>query len=313
MSASPTPAESVAASVVTADELAVVADVTCSLGEGPTWDPRAGLLRWVDIDRGHLWEATVDRDGVGTPRLALDCGPTLGAAVHADDGGLLLARTQHLEHRDKTGAIVGTVRLVPGGVLSRLNDGACDPAGRYLVGSLARDGRTGAERLWRVEHDGTVTVLDDDLTLSNGLGWSPDGTVMYQVDTVPGTVYARDYDVASGEVGPRRVLVEIRDGAPDGLTVDARGDLWVAVWGAAQIRRHSPDGRLMQVVQTGAPLTTSCAFVGPDLDLLVITTAGKAEDGVTQTRRGGTLLALRPGVAGHSTTPWRAVPLATSG
>jgi sugar lactone lactonase YvrE len=310
---SPTSAEPAGTTVVTADGVTIAAHEPCSLGEGPTWDPRAGVVRWVDIDRGHLWEASVDGDHVGAPRLAVDCGPTLGAAVHTEDGGFLLARTHHLEHRDATGETVGSVRLIAEGLGSRLNDGACDPAGRYLVGSLAQDGRTGAERLWRLEHDGTVTVLDDDLTLSNGLGWSPDGTVMYQVDTVPGTLYARDYDVDGGIVGPRRVLVEIRDGSPDGLTVDTDGHVWVAIWGAGEVRRYSPTGRLVQVVRTGAPLTTSCAFVGHDLDLLVVTTAGKHEDGVTQTERGGRLLTLRPGASGRATTPWRPVPFATHG
>jgi sugar lactone lactonase YvrE len=290
---------------VGSDALTVVAGVRCTLGEGPTWDLQGGVVRWVDVDRGHLWEATFDGGELGAPRLAVECGATLGAAVHAEDGGLLLARTRHLEHRDAAGTTLGSVRLVAEGVASRLNDGACDPAGRYLVGSLAQDGRTGGERLWRLEHDGTVIVVDDDLTLSNGLGWSPDGSSMYQVDTVPGTLYVRDYDVGSGTVGPRRALVEIRDASPDGLTVDAEGNVWVAIWGAGELRCFSPAGRLLQVVQTGAPLTTSCAFAGPDLDVLVVTTAGKAEDGVRQTDRGGALLALRPGVVGRATTAWK--------
>jgi sugar lactone lactonase YvrE len=295
--------------VVPATAFTVVAEARCSLGEGPTWDDARGVVRWVDIDHGHLWEAPLTGDHLGPARIVVDCGAYLGAAVHAEDGGLLLARTGHLEHRDASGTTVGCAALIPDGVASRLNDGACDPAGRYLVGSLAQDGRTGAERLWRLEHDGTVTVLDEDLTLSNGMGWSPDGSLMYQIDTVPGTLYVRDYDVETGAAGRRRVLVEIRDASPDGLTVDARGHVWVAIWGAGEVRRYSPTGDLLETLRTGAPLTTSCQFAGPALDLLVVTTAGKAENGVTQTERGGTVLALRSGAVGQPTTPWRPAPL----
>lgn len=286
----------------------IAGEIRCALGEGPTWDPARGVARWVDIDLGHLWQATVDASGVGPIERVLACEPTLGAAVHAEDGGLLLARTRHLEHHDAAGLTVDTVPLVPEGVASRLNDGACDPAGRYLVGSLAQDGRSGQERLWRIEHDGAVTVVDDDLTLSNGLGWSPDGSLLYTVDSVPGTVWVRDYDPDTGATGRRRSLLEIRDGIPDGLTVDAEGNLWLALWGRAEVHCYTPRGRLVCVVQTGAPLTTSCAFVGPDLDLLLITTAGKADDGVRQTERGGAVLAVRPGVIGRATTAWRPLP-----
>ncbi|GEL94655.1 calcium-binding protein [Cellulomonas composti] len=290
------------------DDLVVLADVGAALGEGPTWDPRTGTLRWVDIDRGHVWSLEQRDAGWSTPRRSLDVGPTLGAAVPAQDGGLLLARTRYVEHRDRAGRVVGTVEVVPASVASRLNDGACDPAGRFVVGSLALHGGPGDERLWRLEDDGTLTVLDDDLTLSNGIGWSPDGGVLYVADTYRHVVFARTYDAASGRVGPRHVLVETPGEYPDGLCVDAAGDLWVAFWSAGQVRRYSPDGELVGVLRTGAPLTTSCAFVGDDLGLLVVTTAAKPVPGVPASPRGGALLACRPGGVGRPQPPWRPVP-----
>jgi len=313
-------------------------DVRCALGEGPTWDPTTGLVRWVDIDAGHVWAAPLLADETlaghslpdeawpdeasprdETPRglgmhlgpatLVHDAGPLLGAATPVVDGGLLLARTRHLEHVDAAGRVVGRLELIPAGVASRLNDAAADPAGRSLVGSMAMDHRTGGERLWRLEDDGALTVLDDDLTLSNGLGWSPDGSLLYTVDSIPGTLYVRDYDPVTGRVGRRHVLLEVRDATPDGLTVDADGNIWLALWGGGAVRCLAPDGRVLDEVRTGAPLTTSCAFVGPDLDVLVVTSAGREESGVTQTEVAGRLLGLRPGVVGRSTTPWRPVPL----
>lgn len=280
-----------------------------SLGEGPTWDARAGVARWVDIDNGRLFEARVDGRAVGAPRIALTVYGTLGAAVHAEGGGLLLATSRHLEHRGAEGALVGRVELLPEGGPSRLNDGACDPSGRYVVGSLALDGQPGRETLWRLEHDGTLTVIDDDLLLSNGIAWSPKGDVMYHVDTFRNTVLHRAYDSATGAVGGREVLIETPGEYPDGLTVGADGDLWVAFWLSGEVRRYSPDGALLATISTGAPLTTSCAFVGADLDLLLITT-GASAPGVEPTARSGALLACTPGARGLPTREWRPAPMA---
>jgi sugar lactone lactonase YvrE len=280
-----------------------------SLGEGPTWDARAGVARWVDIDNGRLFEARVDGRAVGAPRIALTVDGTLGAAVHAEGGGLLLATSRHLEHRDADGALVGRVELLPEGGPSRLNDGACDPSGRYVVGSLALDGEPGRETLWRLEHDGTLTVIDDDLLLSNGIAWSPDGAVMYHVDTFRNTVLRRAYDSATGAVGGREAFIETPGEYPDGLTVGADGDLWVAFWLSGEVRRYSADGALLATIPTAAPLTTSCAFVGADLDLLLITTAASAP-GVGPTARSGALLACTPGARGLPTREWRPAPMA---
>lgn len=134
------------------------------------------------------------------------------------------------------------------------------------------DGRRVEEVLARLD-GATITVLDGDLTLSNGLAWSPDGRRLYSVDSVPGVVYARDYDPAAGTTGPRSVFLSVGDGTPDGLCVDAAGHMWIAIWGAGQVRCHAPDGTRRAVVEVAAPHTSSVAFAGPALDVLVITTA----------------------------------------
>ncbi|GAA3636716.1 SMP-30/gluconolactonase/LRE family protein [Kineosporia mesophila] len=282
----------------------IVGGSHCVLGEGPMWDAEREIVRWVDIEGGRVWE------GLDSPRVVLKREPTLGAVIHSEAGDLLLARQRGLEHVDVPGDVVATVTLVPDGVNSRLNDGKCDPAGRFLVGSMALDDRRGSERLWRLEHDGGLTVLDDDLSLSNGLGWSPDGATMYQVDTVPGMIWRRTYDPDTGAAGRRHLLVAM--GGADGLTVDAAGNLWVAVWGAGQVRVLSPRGVLLEEFDTGAPLTTSCAFTGPDLDLLVVTTADRTVAGVPRSDRAGSVLTLRTTHRGLPTTPWRPGPLSPS-
>src|SRR5690606_15884087 len=145
------------------------------------------------------------------------------------DGSLLVAASTGLVVLGPDGSRTEGPTLVPAG--RRLNDGACDPAGRFVVGTLALTDAPGREQFLRVEHDGTVTVLDDDLGQANGLGWAPDGRTLYTTDTVAGRIWRRSYDTDTGEVGPREAHLDI-DGLPDGLAVDATGDLWVALWGA---------------------------------------------------------------------------------
>jgi sugar lactone lactonase YvrE len=286
-----------------------VSDVVCALGEGPTWDADAGVVRWVDIDRGVLYEAPVGVDGVGPTRVVLAVDGTLSAAVHAEGGGFLLAASRHLEHRDASGATVARWELIPEGQPRRLNDGACDPAGRYVVGSMLIDTSAGDEQLWRLEHDGTVTVLDEGLGLSNGLAWSPGGGVMYHVDTRRHVVTARDYDPASGRVGAPLVLIDVGEGLPDGLAIDHDGDLWIAMWGEAQIRRFAPDGTPRGALRTGVENTSNCAFAGPGLDVLVVTSAAGGTSPLARTANAdavdGRLLAVHASITGLPTCAWR--------
>lgn len=281
-------------------------DVVCQLGEGPTWDAARQRAHFVDIDGGTLWELALGPDRT-TATQVHSCLPPLGAAVHALSGGFLLATKRMLRQVDELGVTQAEFELVADSIDSRLNDGACDPAGRYLVGSLALDGRTGQERLWRLEQSGSVTVVDDDLTLSNGLGWSPDGGTFYNIDSVPGLVWVRDYDADNGRIGRRHRLLQITDATPDGMTVDGAGNLWIAIWSGAEVRAFTPKGELVEVVRISAPLITSCAFVGPELTTLLITSAGKEADGVEQTKDGGRVFTVEPGVRGRPTTSWKPV------
>lgn len=287
----------------------LASDAVCALGEGPTWDDEAGTVRWVDIDRGVLYEADVlaDTNDLGPTRMVLTVDGTLGAAVHAEGGGFLLATARHLEFRGESGAAMTTWELIGPGEQRRLNDGKCDPDGRFVVGSiplggLPPDGVAGVEQLWRLEHDGTVTVIDEGIALSNGMAWSPDGRVMYNVDTMMHRVYARSYNPDTGDVGAATVLIETGTSLPDGLAVDSAGDLWIAMWGEAEIRRFRPDGTLRGALRTGVQHTTSCAFVGPNLDVLVVTSAGA---GAAAGALDGRLLARRGSWTGLPTRAWR--------
>lgn len=242
------------------------------LAEGPVWDPARSRLLWVDIQAAAVLAGEL-HDGQVRRTAEHRFEGTVGAVVPAADGRLLVAGHQELLVTDADAVIRGRVRVVPAEVDSRLNDGGCDPAGRFLIGTMALDDRTGEERLSRLEDDGSLTELDADLTVSNGLAWSPDGTRLYSVDSAPGVVWVRGYDAATGAVGDRRRLLAIDAGTPDGMCTDVVGNLWIALFGAGQVRCYAPDGDHLATVHLDAPDPTSVAFVGPDLDRLLITTA----------------------------------------
>ncbi len=273
-------------------------------GEGPTWDAARAELLWVDIAAGLVRRATRDGDAL-TDAGSLRAGDTVGAVVPAAGGGWLAAAGGGFTHL----ADDGTARVLldlageggseaDGG--TRMNDAKCDRAGRFYAGTMAFDQRPGAGTLYRLDTDGTVTTVLDGLTVSNGLGWSPDGRTVYFADSGPGLVQAFDHDPASGAWSNGRVLLETggADGVADGLTVDDEGCLWTAMWGGGQVRRWSPEGDLLAVVEVGVANTSSCAFAG---DLLVVSTA-RSE---AHEPDAGRLFTVRPGVSGPPAEPYR--------
>jgi sugar lactone lactonase YvrE len=242
------------------------------LSEGPRWDDATATVSWVDIVQGHVFRGRIDAAGVHGQRV-LDLPDTVGAAVPASDGGFLVAAHDRLVHVAPDGSRDVSAPVVDRELLLRLNDAAVDPAGRLLVGSLALDHREGDAALFRLEPDGTTLLLRDGLNLANGIGWSPDGTTLYLNDSVPGAVWAADYDVSSGEPSAWRPFATALHGAPDGLVVDADGCVWVAEWNGSRVTCFSPDGEVLHVVQVPVPHVTAVSFVGPSRDRLLITSA----------------------------------------
>ena len=156
-----------------------------------------------------------------------------------------------------------------------MNDGACDPQGRFWAGTMAYDESPGAGALYRLELDGSCTTVLTGLTIANGIGWSPDARTMYLNDSGTGRVETFSFDGASGAISDRRTLVESdRPGVvPDGLTVDAEGGIWVAWWGGGAVNRYAPDGTLVASIELPVERPTSCAFGGPEVATLFVTTA----------------------------------------
>lgn len=244
---------------------------TFHLGEGPLWDAHAGVLRWVDITAGAVLTGELDAGGSIRPTARAEFGETVGAVALAEGGALVVVGARRLWSVSPSGERTPGPVLIPDDVPARTNDAAVGPDGALLVGTHALADDTGPQRLLRVSA-GAVGVLDDDLGLSNGLAWSPDGGTLYSVDTLARTVWARDYDPATGATGPRRVHLTVA-GLPDGATADADGGLWVALWGSGEVRRFARDGRCTDTVSLPVPNTSSVCFAGPELDVLVVTTA----------------------------------------
>jgi sugar lactone lactonase YvrE len=177
-----------------------------------------------------------------------------------------------------------------------MNEGACDPDGRFYGGSMAYDQTPGAASLYRLEPDRSVQVVLEGVTVSNGLDWSPDGSHAYYNDTATHQVAVFDYDRDSG-LTRRRVFVETAPARPDGLTVDSEGGVWVALSNAGAVRRYAPDGVLEAVLEVAARKVTACTFGGRDLDQLFITTSREGlEPG--EDPLAGSLFRAVPGVRG---------------
>jgi sugar lactone lactonase YvrE len=245
------------------------------LGEGTRWDARRDELLRVDILAGRIYRDRVAEDGTLIAVEDYTVPGTVGAITPIDgDHGWLLAADRGFVHL----SVDGVTRQIAdhvSPVATRMNDAACDPQGRLWAGTLADDHHAGGGALYRLDTTGRIDQMLNGLTISNGLGWSPDGDTMYFVDSGPRRIYAFAFDGETGSIAERRILVTIDSqvGAPDGLTVDTDGDLWVAIFGGGRVQRYAPDGTLREELFLPATECTSCAFAGAQLDRLYVTTA----------------------------------------
>jgi sugar lactone lactonase YvrE len=235
--------------------------------EGPVWSDGWGGLRWVDMLAGDVLslaeDGTVRRRHVGAVAAALR--PRRG-------GGAVIAVERGFTLEDADGTLT-PLQPVWSDAGVRMNEGGCDPDGRFWCGSMAYDQRPGAAALYRLDPDGTVRAVLEGVTVSNGLDWSPDGSLAYYDDTATHRVDVFDYDRDAGLTGRRPFVQMPDDGNPDGLTVDAEGGVWVALYGSGVVHRYTPAGVLDDVVEVPTAQVTACTFGGPRLDQLFVTTS----------------------------------------
>src|SRR5215471_15467341 len=288
-----------------------VGDVTALLGEGPYWRPADDCLLWVDVHRGLL-HLTHVRPG---ETISVELG-AVSAAFPAVHGGILTAGGSRLTLRTARpgeGWAGRTIAEVPAREGIRFNDASVDPAGRVWVGSMHTGETEPHGLLYRLDPGRTLTPVLKGVTVSNGLCWSPDGTRMYYADSPTRRIDMLDYDPATGEASQRRVFADLSGvaGFPDGLTVDVDGCVWVAMWDGGALRRFTPSGRQAGVLPVPVSRPTSCAFGGPDMGELYVTTAsiGLSEAERAAEPLAGRLLRLRPGPVGlPSTTAQASIP-----
>lgn len=268
---------------------------TSLLGEGPVWDSAKHRLLWVDILRGHIHEYYPKYGEHKT----IDVGEKIGAVALRRGGGLVAALQSGFYFVDEeSGArtpIANPEAHISG---NRFNDGKCDPAGRFWAGTMSLHDEPKKGSLYTLETGGTVRRKVEGVSISNGLAWSGDGSLMYYIDTPTKEVAVFDFDVSSGNISNRRVAIRIPYdfGDPDGMTIDTKGALWIAHWDGWQVTRWNPEsGELLARIKLPAARITSCTFGGDGLKDLYITSAreGLSEEALEAQPLAGSVFVIK--------------------
>lgn len=268
------------------------------LGEGAVWDAATAALWWVDILNRRVHRFRPDSAEGSFWEL-----PDVVTCVVPETRDTVVVALRHeLARLDlRTGRTERLAEIEPDRPRNRMNDGRCDSRGRFWIGSMRGDA-TGHASLYRFDPDGTLHVMETGLGISNGLGWSPDETTFYLTDTPAKQIFAYRFDVRSGNISERRVFVDLAgsDAAPDGLAVDAEGCVWSAQWGGGCVIRFAPDGHEVARVDVPVKSPTSCAFGGPELSHLYITTASAdlSQDEMDRWWQSGDLFCVQTEVRG---------------
>lgn len=274
------------------------------VGEGPVWDPRIDRVIWVDIPNGYVF-STDPIDGLTTRR---HLPKAVGIVLPRASGGYVAALEDGFYALPDEGEPELIALLEADNRGTRLNDGEIDPQGRFWAGTMGWHAEPGAGALYRLDTDGIVRRMLTGVTISNGLGWSPDGTTMYYVDTPTLRVDQFDFDPVSGDISNRRELVSIRHGGgrPDGLTVDSEGAIWVATWPGYGVHRYLPDGTLDAIIPLPVSNVSSIELGGPDLRDAFITTAREllSEEEHAAQRLAGSIFHTRVEVPGKPRVPF---------
>jgi len=280
-------------------------DVQCALdcrsllGEGPVWDVEEQRLYWVDIKRRQIRRFAPDTGADETWLMPQD----VGALAPREGGGLVVALRSGFHFYD-----LSERRLVPAALPedepehNRFNDGKADRQGRFWAGTVDEVAELPSGGLYRLQPDLACRKMTDGIICSNALCWSPDSRVMYHGDSGRRTVWAWDFDPATGEIDNRRVFLRTTaaEGVPDGATVDSEGFVWVAHWGGWRVVRYDPAGRVARTLMLPVAQPTCPAFGGPGLDVMFVTTAsmGLSAQARAAQPQAGSLFAVKAGVKG---------------
>lgn len=281
-------------------EAELVLPAKASLGEGPCWDSEQGVLYWVSIldKKVNIYDPRSHQNR----EIQLD--QMVGTVVPRESGGVVVALQNGFCFLDlnteKLTPIVDPEQELPE---NRFNDGKCDPFGRFWAGTMSLSEEAEKGSLYCLDHDLHVEKKREHLTISNGLAWSPDQSYMYLIDTPTKKVTRFQYDLQTGHIQNATEVISFPEGvgAPDGMTIDEEGMLWIAHWGGAQVSRWNPEtGEQLYSIPIPSLNVTSCTFGGENMDELYVTTARKntSAENLERFPEAGGLFKVRPGVKG---------------
>ena len=245
-----------------------------NLGEGPVWDANTNQIYWVDINAGRYYKATFP-DGIVE---SFEIGQRLGALALRANGGLVMAVQNgfgFFEETTQTFTLLDNFSTENHPEI-RFNDGAIDPKGRFFAGTMDMKEQVPLGKLYRLDKDLTLHQLEENIYISNGMGWSIDNHIFFYIDTLTHCVVAYDYDFVTGNISNKRTFIQFsKNEYPDGMTIDSEGGFWIAFWGAAKIGHFDAQGKHIEDIQVPALQPTSCCFGGPDMTTLFITSAAR--------------------------------------
>jgi len=278
----------------------LVLDTKSELGEGAIWNYKSGELWWIDI-KGEILNFYNPSTEYNKEMFT---GQMIGTVVPTESGNALVALKNGIYSFDISSGskkqLANPEEHLP---TNRFNDGKCDPAGRFWAGTLNMDGKKNVASLYRFNPDSTIQTMVEKVSISNGIVWTSDKTKMYYIDTPTGKVMGYDYNNETGEISNPKVAVTVPSelGSPDGMTIDADDNIWVALWGGSAVRCWNPvTGKLLHTINVPAKNVTSCAFGDSDLGTLYITSARESttDDELKKFPHAGGVFKFRPGVKG---------------
>ncbi len=274
--------------------LEIVLDHKCKLGEGPVWDQETQTIMWLDIVENLIHSYNINQQ----KHTSFNTGEMVGCIAPREKGGLIAGLQNGIAFIDAENKRVEHIINPQNDSTIRFNDGKCDAAGRFWIGTMALSEEENKGNLFVMETDLSVKKKIENVSISNGIAWNSDNTIMYYINTPTNYVFAFDYDIESGEITNQRVAVDLthEKGFADGMTIDEEGMLWIAFYSGWRVARYNPEtGQLLNQVELPVENVSCCTFGGPMLDDLYITTASKgmSEEALKEQPLAGSLFVLK--------------------
>ena len=251
-----------------------ISDVVSDLGEGPIWSPQTNCVTWTDITQNKFHTADLDTGAT----KSFSAPSMVGAIAHTRGGDYVAATQVGFAHVSIDGKFSPLHTFLAADM--RMNDGKVDPVGRFWAGSMALSFEKNRGSLYVLEKDGSYSPVLHDVTLSNGMGWSPEAAHFYYIDSIPGVLKRFDYESVHGRISNPVDLItfDTSKGIPDGMSITSDGKIVVALWDGGRVELYEPSGKKISEIKVGVSRPTSCTFGGADGDVLIVTTASQGID-----------------------------------